>query len=165
MNRHQRHHWSHHYDYDRACEHPEEYRHHVREPIDEAALAQIGRKHLSHIHVPSIPIPGIGTLEKKLIFYVCDHTGAPNPFHALERLTGDGVELQRAEHAWEAAYQDVQAAAAAIRTGGEPLRAAWRGAQAERFGAAVDSYLEGLDALAGCVRTTGECLKAIRSEA
>lgn len=163
MNQHQWLHWAHHYD--RACEHPEEYRGHVREPIDEAALAQIGRRHLSHIHIPSIPIPGIGTLEKKLIFFVCDHTGAPNPFHALERLTGDGVELQRAERAWEAAYQDVEAAAAAIRAGGEPLRAVWQGARAERFGVAVDSYLEGLDALAGCIRTTGECLKAIRSEA
>jgi hypothetical protein len=163
VNQHQWPHWSHHYD--RACEHPEEYRDHVREPIDETALAQIGRKHLGHIHIPSIPIPGIGTLEKKLICYVCDHTGAPNPFHALERLTGDGVELQRAERAWEAAYQDVEAAAAAIRAGSAPLRAAWQGAQAERFGAAVDSYLDGLDTLAGCVRTTWECLKAIRSEA
>jgi uncharacterized protein YukE len=160
---HHEHHWSHHYD--RVCEHPEEYRDHVREPIDETALALIGRKHLSHVHIPSLPIPGVGTLEKKLICYVCDHTGAPNPFHALERITGDCVELQRAERAWEAAYQDVEAAAAAIRAGAEPLRAAWTGAEAERFGAAVDSYLEGLDALAGCVRTTWECLKAIRSEA
>lgn len=156
-------HWRHHYD--RACEHPEEYRDHVREPIDEATLEQIGQQHLSHIHVPSIPIPGLSTGEKRLICYVCDHTGAPNPFHALERFTGDGIELKRAELAWEAAYQDVEAAAAAIRAGAEPLRAAWQGAEAERFSAAMDTYLEGLDVLAGCVRTTRECLKAIRSEA
>jgi len=151
--------------YDRVCESPEAYRDHVREPIDEAALAEIGRRHLSHVHVPGIPIPGMGTLEKKLVFWVCDHTGAPNPFHALERLTGDCVELERAEKAWEAALNDVEAAAGSIRTAAEPLRAAWSGTEAERFGAALDSYLQGLDALAGCVRTTWECLKAIRSEA
>jgi uncharacterized protein YukE len=156
-------HWTHHYD--RACEHPEEYRGHEREPIDEAALARIGRTHLSHIRVPSIPVPGLGTLEKKLVCWVCEHTGAPNPFHALEQITGDCAELQRAEKAWEAAFADVEAAAASIRAAAEPLRAAWSGPQAERFGAALDTYLEGLDALAGCVRTTRECLKAIRSEA
>lgn len=151
--------------YDRACEDPEQYRDHVREPLDQEALAEIGRTHLSHIHVPSLPIPGLGTLEKKLVFWVCDHTGAPNPFHALERITGDCVELQHAEESWEAAYSDVEAAAATIRAGAEPLRAAWSGADAERFGAALDSYLEGLDALAGCVRTTTQCLHAVRSEA
>ena len=154
--KHARYHWSRHYD--RVCEAPEEYRDHVRQPIDEAALAEVGRRHLTHVHVPSLPIPGLGTLEKKLICWVCEETGAPNPFHALERITGDCLELQRAEKAWEAA-------AATIRTAAGPLRAAWTGEEAERFGAALDSYLEGLDALAGCVRTTADCLKAIRSEA
>lgn len=163
LRRHHRHHWRHHYD--RVCDHPEEYQDHVREPVDEAALAQIGRTHLSHIHIPSLPIPGVSTTEKRLVCYVCDHTGAPNPFHALERITGDGIELKRAELAWAAAYQDVAATVEGIRAGAEPLRAAWQGPEAERFGAAMDSYLEGLDALAGCVRTTWECLKAIRSEA
>src|ERR1700738_863781 len=110
-----RRHWSRHYD--RVCQSPEKYRDHVREPIDEAALAEIGRRHLSHIHVPAIPVPGLGTMEKKLVFWVCEETGAPNPFHALERLTGDGLELQRAEKGWEAAYNDVEAAAATIRDG------------------------------------------------
>ena len=151
--------------YDRVCEDPAAYADHVREPLDEAALAEVGRRHLTHVHIPSLPIPGVGTLEKKLIFWTCEHTGAPNPFHALERITGDCLELQRAEHAWEAAFADVEAAAATIREAAGPLRAAWTGAQAERFGAALDSYLEGLDALAGCVRTTSDCLKAIRSEA
>jgi uncharacterized protein YukE len=156
-------HWTHHYD--RACADPEAYRDHVREPLDEADLAEIGRRHFAHVHVPGLPIPGLGTMEKKLICWACDHTGAPNPFHALERITGDGLELARAEKAWAAAHADVEAAALTIRRAAEPLRAAWNGEEATRFGAAVDSYLEGLDALAGCVRTTGDCLKAIRSEA
>src|SRR5262249_23437366 len=79
--------------------------------------------------------------------------------------TGDCVELQLAERAWQAAHDDVEAAAQAIRTGAEPVRAAWSGPDAERFGTALDSYLQGLDTLAGCVRTTQECLRAIRSEA
>jgi uncharacterized protein YukE len=161
--KHARYHWSRHYD--RACEAPEEYRDHVRQPIDETALAEIGRRHLAHVHVPSIPVPGLGTLEKKLICWVCEHTSAPNPFDALERITGDCLELERAEKAWEAAFNEVEAATATIRDAAGPLRAAWTGEEADRFGAALDSYLEGLDALAGCVRTTADCLKAIRSEA
>jgi hypothetical protein len=39
------------------------------------------------------------------------------------------------------------------------------GEEARRFAACVDAYREGLDALAGSVRTAGECVKAIRSEA
>jgi hypothetical protein len=157
------HHWFHHYD--RVCEHPEEYKDHEREPLDEEALAEIGRRHLSNIHIPHLPIPGISTLEKKLVFWVCDHTGAPNPFHALERMTGDCVELLRAEQAWEAAFKDVEASAAQMREAAVPLRAAWTGDEAERFGVALDAYLVELDALAGSVRTTWECLRAIRSEA
>ena len=156
-------HW--HHRYDQALDDPEKARAQEREPLDEAALAEIGRRHLSHFHIPAIPIPGVGTLEKKLVFWVCDHTGAPNPFHALERVTGDCVALQAAEKVWEEVHRDVLAAADGIRTAADPLRAAWSGAEAERFGAAVDTYLEGLDALAGSVRTTHECVKAIRSEA
>lgn len=161
---HQHHpHWRHRYD--QALDDPEQARAQEREPLDEAALAEIGRRHLSHFHIPSIPIPGIGTLEKKLIFWVCDHTGAPNPFHALERVTGDCVALQAAEKVWEGVHQDVVAVAEGIRAAADPVRAAWSGAEAERFGAAVDTYLEGLDALAGSMRTTQECVRAIRSEA
>ena len=151
--------------YDDAVAHPEKFHNHVREPLDEAALAEIGRKHLSHFHIPSLPIPGVNTIEKKLIFWICDHTGAPNPFHALEEITGDWVELQRAEKVWEASYNEVVAAAARIRAGAQPLRENWAGPQAERFGQSLDASADGLDALAGSIRTTWDCLKAIRSEA
>jgi len=162
---HQPHHLPWHHRYDQAIEDPEQARLQAREPLDESALAEIGRRHLSHFHIPSLPIPGVGTLEKKLIFWVCDHTGAPNPFHALERVTGDCVALEAAEKVWEGVHRDVLAVSDGIRTAADPLRAAWSGAEAGRFGAAVDAYLEGLDALAGSVRTTHECVKAIRSEA
>ena len=162
---HQFHHLHWHHRYDQAIEDPEQARAHMREPLDETALAEIGRRHFSHFHIPAIPIPGIGTLEKELIFWVCDHTGAPNPFHALERVTGDCVALEAAEKVWEGVHKDVLAVSDRIRTAADPLRAAWSGAEAERFGAAVDAYLEWLDALAGSVRTTHECVKAIRSEA
>ncbi|HZU54792.1 MAG TPA: hypothetical protein VFA06_02880 [Actinocrinis sp.] len=168
MSRARTHHWTHRYD--RACEagadqSPEAYRDHAHDPIDEAALAQIGRTHLSHVRIPSIPVPGLGTLEKKLIYWVCEHTGAPNPFHALERLTGDCAELLAAERAWEAAFNEIEAVAASIRAAAQPVRATWTGAEAERFGTALDAYLAELDVLAGCVRTTRDCLKAVRSEA
>lgn len=151
--------------YDDVVEHPEKYRDHVREPLDEEALAEIGRKHLSHFHVPSLPIPGVNTIEKKLVYFICDHTGAPNPFHKLEEYTGDWVELKRAEEVWEAAARDVAEAVEQIEAGAQAVRAGWTGAEAERFGAALDAYLEGLSALAGSIRTSADCLKAIRSEA
>lgn len=159
------HHLPWHERYDQALDDPEAARRQVREPLDEEALAELGRRHLSHFHIPAIPIPGIGTLEKKLIFYVCDHTGAPNPFHALERVTGDCVALQAAEQVWADVYRDVVAVSDALRTAGTPLRENWTGTEAERFGKALDAFLEGLDALACSVRTTWECIRAIRSEA
>jgi hypothetical protein len=151
--------------YDDVVEHPEKYKDHVREPLDEEALAEIGRKHLSHFHIPKFPIPGINTLEKKLVYFICDHTGAPNPFHALEAITGDWVELQRAELVWEAACEEVVAVAEQIRESALPLREGWNGEDAERFGQSMDAYLDGLDALAGSIRTTWDCIKAVRSEA
>ena len=156
-------HWMHHYDAvvdDPAC-----YAEHTPAPLDQEVLAEIGRKHLSHFHIPSIPIPGIGTLEKKLVFFICDHTGAPNPFRALEELTGDGVELERVEKIWQAGYKELTANIAAVRAAAEALEPAWQGEEAERFGPAVTAYLDELDALAGCVRTTWECVRAVRSEA
>ncbi|HEV2635328.1 MAG TPA: hypothetical protein VGX23_09300 [Actinocrinis sp.] len=151
--------------YDDVVDHPEKYRDHVREPLDEEALAEIGRKHLSHFHVPSLPIPGVNTIEKKLVYFICDHTGAPNPFHKLEEYTGDWVELKRAELVWEAAAAEVAGAVEQIEAGAKAVREGWTGAEAERFGASLDAYLEGLSALAGSIRTSADCLKAIRSEA
>jgi hypothetical protein len=156
-------HWTHHYD--AVAADPSCYAEHAPPPLDQEALAEIGRKHLSHFHIPSLPIPGLSTIEKKLIFYICDHTGAPNPFHALEELTGDGVELQRVEKIWEAGYKDLTERIATLRAAETALVQQWQGAEAERFHAAAEVYLDELDTLAGCVRTTWECVRAVRSEA
>ena len=156
-------HWTHHYD--AVAEDPSCYDEHAPEPVDEQALAAFGRKHLSHFHIPSIPIPGLSTLEKKLVFFICDHTGAPNPFHALEKITGDGVELERVEKIWEAGYKDLAAKIEALRTAAGALTPQWQGAEADRFEPALSVYLDELDALAGSVRTTWECVRAVRSEA
>lgn len=156
-------HWTHHYD--AVAEDPSSYDEHAPEPVDEEALAAFGRKHLSHFHIPSLPIPGLSTLEKKLVFFICDHTGAPNPFHALEKITGDGVELERVEKIWEAGYKDLAARIEALRTAAGALTPQWQGPEADRFEPALAVYLEELDALAGSARTTWECVRAVRSEA
>jgi hypothetical protein len=156
-------HWTHHYDAVMAD--PSCYAEHEPEKVDSHALAEFGRTHLSHLHIPSLPIPGLSTLEKKLVFYVCDHTGAPNPFHALEELTGDCVELQRVERIWEAGYQDLLARIAEVRAAADALTPAWEGREADRFEPALAVYLDELDALAGSARTTWECVRAVRSEA
>jgi hypothetical protein len=148
-----------------VAEDPSCYDEHAPQRVNEEVLAEFGRKHLSHFHIPAIPIPGISTLEKKLIFFVCDHTGAPNPFHALERMTGDCVELQRVEKIWEAGHQNLNAKIVALRAAADALTPAWEGPEADRFEPALAVYLDELDALAGCIRTTSECVRAVRSEA
>jgi len=142
-------HWMH--PYDAVAEDPSRYAEHAPAPLDQQALAEIGRKHLSHFHIPHIPIPGLGTLEKKLVFFICDHTGAPNPFHALEELTGDGVELERVEKIWEAGYLRLAEQIEQLREAEAALGAEWQGEEAERFRAAAS--------------TTWECVRAVRSEA
>lgn len=156
-------HWMHHYD--AVADDPSCYHEHTPAPLDQAALAEIGRKHLSHFHLPSLPIPGIGTIERKLIFFICDHTGAPNPFHALEALTGDGVELERVEKLWEQGYKELAEAAGRLRAAAGELTPQWEGPEADRFEPALAAYLDEFDALAGSVRTTWECVRAVRSEA
>ncbi|HEX4791619.1 MAG TPA: hypothetical protein VH372_24355 [Actinospica sp.] len=156
-------HWTHRYD--AVAENPSCYAEHAPAPLDQEALAEIGRKHLSHFHIPHLPIPGLGTVEKKLVFYICEHTGAPNPFHTLEELTGDGVELERVEKLWESGYTELMAHIAVVRAAEAALASQWQGAEAERFRAAAGLYLDELDTLAGCVRTTWECVRAVRSEA
>ena len=156
-------HWTHRYD--SVAEDPSSYAKHAPEKVDEEHLAEFGRTHLSHFHIPAIPIPGLSTLEKKLVFFICDHTGAPNPFHALERITGDCVELERVEKIWEAGYQDLSAKIDALRTAADALTPQWDGPEADRFEPALAVYLTELDALAGCMRTTWECVRAVRSEA
>jgi hypothetical protein len=156
-------HWTH--QYDAVVADPSCYPEHAPERVDRNALAEFGRTHLSHFHIPSLPVPGLSTLEKKLVFYVCDHTGAPNPFHALEELTGDCVELQRVERLWESGYQELVARIAAVRAAADALTPAWEGPEADRFEPALAVYLDELDALAGSARTTWECVRAVRSEA
>jgi hypothetical protein len=156
-------HWTHRYD--AVAEDPSCYAEHAPAPLDQRTLAEIGRKHLSHLHIPHLPIPGLGTVEKKLVFYICEHTGAPNPFHALEELTGDGVELERVEKLWESGYKDLTEHIAVVRAAEAALAPEWQGAEAARFRAAAGLYLDELDTLAGCVRTTWECVRAVRSEA
>ena len=158
-----KHHWTHRYD--AVAADPSCYPEHAPEPVNQDVLAEFGRTHLSHFHLPHIPIPGMSTLEKKLVFYVCDHTGAPNPFHALEELTGDCVELQRVERIWEAGYQEFEAKIAALRAAADALMPDWEGPEADRFEPALSVYLDELDALAGSMRTTWECVRAVRSEA
>lgn len=156
-------HWTHRYD--AVAEDPSSYAQHAPEPVDEESLAAFGKKHLSHFHIPAIPIPGLSTLEKKLVFFICDHTGMPNPFHALERVTGDCVELQRVEKIWEAGYNDLADRIDALRTAADALTPEWDGPESDRFEPALSVYLDELDTLAGCVRTTHECVRAVRSEA
>jgi len=156
-------HWTHRYD--AVVADPASYPEHAPEPVNEDALAEFGRTHLSHFHIPTLPIPGLSTLEKKLVFYICDHTGAPNPFHALEELTGDPIDLLRVERIWEAGYKDLAAKIETLRTAADALTPAWQGREADRFEPALSVYLEELDELAGSVRTTWECVRAVRSEA
>jgi uncharacterized protein YukE len=120
--------------------------------------------HLDDQH-PHLHLIGITGLEKRLVTWVCRETGLPNPFDALERLTGDPDEIRRAAEAWQDAHTDAVAVIDRLCLATEGLHETWTGPDAERFFAILSDYLTELDALADDVKTTAETLRGLQAEA
>jgi len=125
-----------------------------REPVpagerDEAKLAELARRHFPHLRVPRphLHLIGLTGLEKRLLAWVSEHTGLPNPFDALERLTGDPDELARATKEWQSGYAEVVAAIDGLCVATERLHGQWSGELADRFFPLLADYLSQLDAL------------------
>jgi hypothetical protein len=134
---------------------------------DQSILKDIADRHFPHIAVPHphLHLIGITGLEKRLVTWVCEHTGLPNPFDALERLTGDPDDLRRATRAWQDAHHDIVAAIDELCVGAARLHEEWTGPPAERAVDLFAEYLTELDALAADIGTTGETLRGLQAEA
>ena len=143
-----------------------------REPVpvgerDEAKLAELARRHFPHLRVPRphLHLIGLTGLEKRLLAWVSEHTGLPNPFDALERLTGDPDELARATKEWQSGYAEVVAAIDGLCVATERLHGQWSGELADRFFPLLADYLSQLDALAADLKTTADTLRGLQAEA
>jgi uncharacterized protein YukE len=141
-----------------------------REPVpggarDQGKLEELARRHFPHLHVPHVHLFGLTGAEKRLLAWVSHHTGLPNPFDALDRLTGDPDALDRATKSWRAAHAELVATMDALCVATERLHEDWTGDVADRFFPLLAEYLSELEALAADVATTAETLHGLQAEA
>jgi uncharacterized protein YukE len=134
---------------------------------DQAKLEELARRHFPHLRVPHVHLRLIGLtgVEKRLLAWVSHHTGLPDPFDALDRLTGDPDALDRASRAWNAAHDELVATMDELCIATERLHGNWSGEVADRFFPLLADYLSELEALAADLRTTGETLHGLQAEA
>lgn len=134
---------------------------------DQAKLEHLAARHFPHIGVPHphIHLVGITGLEKRLLAWVSEHTGLPSPFEALDKLTGDPDELQRAAKAWDVAHDDLQTAIADLCTATARLHQDWTGETADRFYPLLADFLGELDTLAANLETSSSTLRGLQAEA
>jgi uncharacterized protein YukE len=137
------------------------------EPRDQNRLEELARRHFPSLAVPHphLHLIGLTGVEKRLLTWVCHHTGLPNPFDALERVTGDPDELRRATLAWQDAHTDVTAAVDRLCAATTRLHERWTGPAAQRFFPLLAGYLSELDDLATDVKATEDTLRALQAEA
>jgi hypothetical protein len=139
---------------------------------DQNRLQELADRHFPHIEVPHphLNLIGITGLEKRLVTWGCEHTGLPNPFDALERLTGDPDDLKRATKAWHEAHADVVTVVDQLCVATANLHENWtdpsidREMQEKFFGILAD-YLTEIDGLAADLKTTEETLRGMQAEA
>jgi hypothetical protein len=105
---------------------------------------------------------GITGLEKRLLVWGSHHTGLPNPFDALDRLTGDPDELRRATEAWQATHADIMAVIDRLCVMMARLHEHRNGEPADPVLPLFATYLTELDALATDVKTTDETLHGLQ---
>lgn len=153
----------------RAAELPEGRRPRPAEPgpCDQNRLEELARRHFPSLATPHphLHLIGLTGVEKRLLAWVCGHTGLPNPFDALDRLTGDPDELRRATLAWQDAHTDIAAAVDRLCGATVRLHERWTGPAAERFLPLFAEYLGELDDLAADIKTTEETLRGLQAEA
>jgi hypothetical protein len=134
---------------------------------DQNRLEELARKHFPSLATPHphLHLIGLTGVEKRLLTWVCHHTGLPNPFDALERMTGDPDELRRATLAWQDAHTDIAAAVDRLCLAAARLHETWSGPVAQRFFPLLAEYLGELEDLATDVKTTADTLRGLQSEA
>lgn len=134
---------------------------------DQGRLHELAERHFPQLLEPHphLHLVGITGVEKRLLAWVSHHTGLPNPFDALDRLTGDPDELRRATAIWQDAHVDVVAVIDRLCVATASLHERWTDPDAERFFEILAGYLTELDALACDVKSTGDTLRGLQAEA
>ncbi|WP_344670666.1 WXG100 family type VII secretion target [Catenulispora yoronensis] len=134
---------------------------------DQERLEHLAEHHFPHLAVPHphVHLVGITGLEKRLLAWVAHHTGLPNPFDALDKLTGDPDELARAAKAWDAAHDHVQETVEELCRAAARLHATWDGPTADRFYPLLADFLSELDTLAANLAMSSETLRGLQAEA
>jgi hypothetical protein len=134
---------------------------------DQGRLEELARRHFPSLATPHphLHLIGLTGVEKRLLTWVCHHTGLPNPFDALDRLTGDPDELRRATLAWQDAHTDIAAAVDRLCVATAELNERWTTPQAQRFFPLLAEYLGELNDLAADVKTTADTLRGLQAEA
>jgi hypothetical protein len=136
-------------------------------PRDQSRLHELAARHfpsLAEPH-PHLHLIGLTGVEKRLVTWVSDRTGMPNPFDALERMTGDPDELRHATEAWQDAHTDITAVIDRLCVATATLHDDWVHPDAERFFEILADYLSELDALAADVKATADTLRGLQAEA
>ena len=134
---------------------------------DQGRLEQLAAHHFPKLvdKHPHLHLMGITAVEKRLLAWVSQHTGLPDPFDALDELTGDPDELSRVATTWQAAHADIIALADRLSTATTHRHDVPADHDRQVFFAAVAEYLAELDALATDVQATGQTLRGLQAEA
>ena len=133
---------------------------------DQGRLHALALKHFPHIADPHphLHLIGITGVEKRMLAWICGHTGLPNPFEALDRFTGDPLELRRAAEAWQDAHAQILGVVDHLCLATAQLHEHWQDPRAEKFFAILAEYLTELDALEADVKSTMETLRGLQAE-
>ncbi len=134
---------------------------------DQGRLRELAARHFPRLAEPHphIHLIGVTGAEKRLVTWVCGHTGMPNPFDALDRLTGNPDELRRVTEAWQDAHADVLTVLDQLCTATATLHEQWREPRAEKVFAILADYLAELEDLAADFGATAETLRGLQAEA
>jgi hypothetical protein len=134
---------------------------------DQSRLEQLAARHFPHLvdKHPHLHLMGITGAEKRLLAWVSQHTGLPDPFDALDELTGDPDELSHVTTTWQAAHADITTLADRLSTATAPRHDDPAEPDRQVFLAAINEYVAELGALAADIRATGETLRGLQAEA
>jgi hypothetical protein len=133
---------------------------------DQGRLRELAARHFPYLAEPHprLHLIGVTGVEKRLVTWVCEQTRLPDPFDALERLTGDPDEIRRACEVWKDAHDSTVAVIDRLCVASAALHENWTGPRAEKFFAILSEYLTELDALAADVQATEATLRGLQAE-
>ncbi len=133
---------------------------------DQGRLHELAASHFPHIadRHPHLHLIGITGVEKRLLGWISEHTGLPNPFEVLDRFTGDPLELRRAAEAWQDAHAEILGVVDRLCLATAQLHEHWQDPRADKFFAILAEYLTELDGLETDVKSTMETLRGLQAE-